>query len=73
MNDAIRLPTKQNAQDVERKRDKRNIIVGCTACIVAFMAFWALIFKPVWPMAIGVVAIAAMVTAICYAVLRRPV
>lgn len=72
MNDAIQLPTEEKTQDFERERHKRNIIVGCTAGIVAFLAFWALVFKPVWPMAVGVVAIAAMVTTICHAMLRRP-
>ena len=59
------------AGNTDRERTRQIIIAGCTGCIVAFMAFWALIFKPVWPMAVGVTAVAAMAATICYIVLRK--
>ena len=72
MNDMIQPSSNdKGAKNVERDRTKQVIIAGCTACISAFMAFWALVFKPVWPMAIGVIAVAAMVAIICYSMLKR--
>ena len=61
------LPTTKAGRD----RTRQIIIVCSTALIVAFMAFWALVFKPVWPMAVGVVAVSAMVAALIYGLLRK--
>ncbi|MGA2243219.1 MAG: hypothetical protein ABSH11_14435 [Verrucomicrobiota bacterium] len=71
MNDTIQPPIEKKAANAERERTKQIIIASCTACIVAFMAFWALVFKPVWPMAVGVVAVAVMAAIICYVVLKK--
>jgi CHASE2 domain-containing sensor protein len=71
MNDTIPPPTERKATNAERERTKQIIIASCTACIVAFMAFWALVFQPVWPMAIGVVAVAAMAATTYYILLKK--
>ncbi|HUJ09705.1 MAG TPA: hypothetical protein VL171_06740 [Verrucomicrobiae bacterium] len=71
MNDATQPPTEKESTNAERQRTKQIIIASCTACLVAFMALWALVFKPVWPMAIGVTAVAAMAATICYVVLKK--
>jgi CHASE2 domain-containing sensor protein len=71
MNDAIQAPAQKKPMNTERERTKQIIIASCTVCVVAFMAFWALVFKPVWPVAIGVVAVSGMAATVCYIVLKK--
>jgi hypothetical protein len=71
MNETSHTCAEKATADPERQRTKQVFIAGCTVCIVAFMALWALVFKPVWPMAAGVAAVAGMAATICYVVLKR--
>jgi hypothetical protein len=71
MRKTISDSTKKEAANQDRQRTKQIIIASSTACIVAFMSLWALVFKPVWPMAVGVASVAAMVAIVSYVVLTR--
>ena len=55
----------------DAERTKQVTVVGWTAGLSAFFAVGALASNPSWPMAFGVVAIAAMVATACYFMLRK--
>jgi len=45
--------------------------VAVSTCVLTFLALWALVFKPTWPMAVGVCAVTSMAAVISFAALRR--
>jgi hypothetical protein len=56
---------------IAEQRTHQVRAAGWTATFAAFFAAVALSQEPTWPVAVGVVAIAAMVTVVCYTVLKR--
>ncbi len=54
----------------EAERTKRVEAVGWTAGLSAFALVWVLASHAAWPVAIGVIAIAAMVATACYFMLK---
>ena len=55
-----------------KERTKRVESAGWTAGLSAFFLVGALTANGSWPMAVGVVAIAAMVATTCYFMLKQP-
>jgi hypothetical protein len=60
------------AAQAQAERTKRVHAVGWTAGMSAFFLAGGLTASTTWPMAIGVVAISAMVAVACYFMLRQP-
>ena len=60
----------EDGKTVDAERTKRATVAGWTAGITALIALGALSSQPVWPVAIGVVAVAAMVAVACYFILK---
>lgn len=58
-------------QNRASERTHQVTVVGWTAGVTAFFCAVALANTPVWPVALGVAALAAMVTVICCYILRR--
>jgi hypothetical protein len=56
----------------EAERTKQVQAAGWTAGLSAFFIVRALSVNTGWPMAVGVIAVAAMVAVACYFMLRRP-
>ena len=54
------------------RRAWQDQVAGWTAGLSAFFIVGALTVNATWPMAIGVVAVAAMVATACFFMLRRP-
>lgn len=54
----------------DQQRTKRVTAVGWTAGVSAFFLLGALTANATWPVAVGVIAVAAMVAAACYFMLR---
>jgi hypothetical protein len=72
MNDQTQPPPPaQPNQNRESERTKQVTVVGWTAGLTAFFCAGTLINAPIWPVAFGVAALAAMVTVICCFILRR--
>ncbi len=64
-------PTLEPPTNDGAERTKQVTVAGWTAGISALFAVTALVGSPTWPTAIGVGAVAAMVAAVCYFMLRR--
>lgn len=64
-------PVTQPEVELARERTKQASIVGWTGGLSVFFAVGALATNPTWPVAIGITALAAMVTFICYGILKR--
>ena len=60
----------KETKNAEGERTKQIKVAGWTAGVSAFFAVSALVAGPTWPVAIGVAAIAAMITTVCYFILR---
>jgi hypothetical protein len=58
-------------QSPDSERTKQVTVAGWTAGVSAIAALGTLEFQPSWPVAFGVAAIAAMVGAVCFCMLRR--
>ena len=72
MNETTQNPAaSQPGVEIARERTKQTSIVGWTAGLSVFFAVIALANAPTWPVAIGVAALAMMVTIICCAILKR--
>jgi len=56
---------------ITRERTKQATIAGWTGGMTAMFAAGALTTNATWPVAVGVVAIAAMVAVICHGILKR--
>ena len=63
-------PTEDSNKRAESERTKRIEAAGWTAGLSAFALVCALANSPSWPVAIGVIGIAAMVATACYFVLK---
>ena len=63
-------PTEDSNKRAESERTKRVEAVGWTAGLSAFALVWVLASHAAWPVVIGVIAIAAMVAAACYFMLK---
>ena len=63
-------PTEDSTKRAESERTKRVEAVGWTAGLSAFALVWVLAIHAAWPVVIGVIAIAAMVAAACYFMLK---
>jgi len=59
------------ASKSETERTKQVTVAGWTAGVSAFFLMGALASNGSWPMAIGVIAVAAMVATVCYFILKR--
>jgi amino acid transporter len=72
MNDANQpSPAPEPNKGNETERTKQATVAGWTAGVSAFFALGTLAAQPAWPTAIGVAAVAAMVAAACYFILKR--
>jgi hypothetical protein len=71
MNEPTQGPSGPAAEGADRERTKQVLAVAIATCILTFMALWALVFKPTWPMAVGVCAVTSMSAVISFAALRR--
>lgn len=54
------------------ERTKQVTVAGWTAGLSAFFIVGALTANASWPMAIGLIAVSAMVTVVCYFILKTP-
>ena len=63
-------PTEDSNKRAESERTKRVEAVGWTAGLSAFALVSVLVSNSAWPVAIGVIAIAAMVATACYFMLK---
>ena len=62
----------KETKNAEGERTKQIKVAGWTAGVSAFFAVSALVVGPTtWPVAIGVAAIAAMITTVCYFILKK--
>ena len=64
-------PTPEPNKGGDPERTKQVTVVGWVAGLSAFFAATTLFQSPTWPMAFGIAAIAAMVTMVCYFILKR--
>ena len=64
-------PPTDPKQDGDRERTKQLEVAGWTAGVTAVVALGTLTTAPTWPTAIGVTAVAAMVSVVCYFIVRR--
>ena len=55
----------------EKERTKRVEATGWVAGLSAFFALGTLVTQPLWPVAFGIAAVAAMVTVVCLFMLKR--
>jgi len=58
-------------QNRESERTNQVTVVGWSAGLTAFFCAYTVANAPIWPVAFGVAALAAMVTVICCYILRR--
>lgn len=58
--------------NADSERTKRVTAAGWTAGLSAFFIVGALTANASWPMALGLIAVAAMVAAVCYFMLKTP-
>ena len=63
-------PAEDSNKRAESERTNRVEVVGWTAGLSAFALVWVLASHAAWPVVIGVIAIAAMVAAACYFMLK---
>ena len=66
-------PEAQNAKaatQAQAERTKRAVAAGWTAGLSTFFLVGALSANPTWPLAVGVIAVAAMVASACYFMLK---
>jgi hypothetical protein len=72
MNDSTQQPpTPEPTKGNDAERTKQVTVAGWTAGVSACCALGTLTVSPLWPTAIGVVAVAAMVATVCYFIVRR--
>lgn len=64
-------PMPEPAKGNDAERTKQVKVVGWTAGVSAFFAMLAIDSSPSWPVAVAVFGVAAMVSAICYFILKR--
>lgn len=58
------------AAEAQKERTKRVETAGWTAGLSALFLVMALSSNPTWPLAVGVIAVAAMVAGACYFMLK---
>ncbi len=61
----------KEAKNAEGQRTEPVTVAGWTAGVSACVALTTLSASPTWPMAVGVMAVAAMVAAACYFILKK--
>jgi hypothetical protein len=64
-------PTPERSKGSDGERTKQVTVAGWTAGTSAFFALGVLSVQPTWTTAFGVAAVAAMVAAVCYFILKR--
>lgn len=64
-------PTTSTEVLLARERTKQAGAAGWTAGLSAFFAMATAAAEPTWPVAAGITAVAAMVSVVCYLMLRR--
>lgn len=65
-------PVSAKSVDSESERIRLATVAGWTCGTVGFFGVGALFMNSSWPMAFGLVPIAAMVSAVCYFILKPP-
>jgi len=63
--------SENNPQPPESDHSKALVAAGWTAGMSALFITGALTTNPTWPVAVGAVAIAAMVATVCYFMLKK--
>ena len=56
----------------DSERTKQVTVAGWTAGVAAVVMVWSLTANASWPMAVAMIAIAAMVAVACYFMLKQP-
>lgn len=60
-----------SAVELAKQRTKQAEVVGWTAGMTALFCACAMTSQPSWPVAVGITAIATMVTVVCFGILCR--
>lgn len=71
MNNTLKSPTIESSPNHASERSTAVTVAGWTAGVTACVALGALASSPTWPMAIGVVAVTAMVAVVCCVILTK--
>ena len=71
MNESSHPPPAATEVLLARERTKQAGVAGWTAGLSAFFAVGAAAAEPSWPVAAAVTAVAAMVSVVCYLMMRR--